>query len=323
MIYSQHFVAQVAKSNFVDQIRKGVLVIDNSEYSTWDSCFAMGVYSGGLRRVNARARAPLAFGGAVHVGIDAYLNGNEKWRDLALADAAITGLDELGDPKRNTTKLLNLLESYFLEYSRNKSMQFDILKVAGQAAVEQSFSVPLGQITCTFERQLTVVNVVWSGKIDLLTNYEGAITPVDHKTTTVMGEKFIDDKIRGNQMLGYTYAARYLSQKLFGEKPVFGVRINTLAMRQSGYEFKIFDIPFPDWKVAEWQKEVLGSIEDLVTHLDKFLTTGQVVPTREHCVTKYGKCPYFDVCDSPAIMRDRMIFDDSYYFISEWSPLND
>lgn len=323
MIYSPHFVSEVAKSNFVDQINKGVLTIDNSEYSTWDSCFVMGLYTGALRRVSARAKGPLAFGGAVHAGLDAYLKKNEKWRDIALADAAVTGLDDLGDPKRNTTKLLDLLESYLLEYGRNRSMQFDMLTIDGKPAVEQSFTVPLGSVQVNWQGTLHHVKVIWSGKIDILSKYEGAITPVDHKTTTVMGEKFIDDKIRGNQMLGYTYAARYLSERLFKGAPVFGVRINALAMRQSGYEFKIFDIPFPDWKVAEWQREALVSIEDSIHKLDRFLRTGEAVPTREHCVTKYGKCPYFDVCDSPAIMRDRMIFDDSYYFISNWSPLND
>lgn len=322
MIFSPHFLSHIAKSNFVDQIRNGVLTIDNSEYATWSSCFAMGLYAGGLRRVGARSKAPLAFGGAVHAGLDAYLKGNEKWRDIALADAAITELDALGDPKRNTTVLLNLLESYILDYSTNRSMQFDVLKINGVPCVEQSFTVPLGTVEVVFEDKTIQLQIIWSGKIDLLTRYDGAIAPVDHKTTTVMGEKFIDDKVRGNQMIGYTFAARWMAEKLFGDIPVFGVRINALAMRSTGFEFKQFDIPFPDYKVAEWQRETLVNISDIVRQLDRFLLTSEAVPTREHCVTKYGKCAYFDVCDIPPTMRDRMVFDDSYYFVSKWSPLD-
>lgn len=323
MIYSPQFIDAVARSNFVDQIRKGVLTIDNSEYSQWDSCFAMGLYGGALRRVGARSKAPLAFGGAVHAGLDAYLKGSDKWRDAALADAAVTELDALGDPKRNTTKLLDLLESYFLMYSRDRNMQFDILSLDGKPCVEQSFAVPLGEVQVEFEGTKKLLQVIWCGKIDLLTRYDRAIAPVDHKTTTVMGEKFVDDKQRSSQMLGYTYAARYLSNELFGGMPIFGVRINALAMRTAGYEFKTFDIPYPEYKVAEWQQETLASVGDLIFELDRFLSKGIALPTREHCVTKYGKCPYFDVCDSPSMMRDRMIFDDSYYFVSKWSPLND
>lgn len=321
MIFSPHFLAQVAKSSFVDQIRKGVLTIDNSEYSSWDACFAKGLYAGALRRVGARSKSPLAFGGAVHAGIDAFLKGQSNWRDIALADAAVTELDSLGDPKRNTNKLLDLLESYTLEYSRMKSLQFKILSVDGKPCVEQSFAVPLGTIETIFQSEYQQLQILWSGKIDVLSDYEGAICPVDHKTTTVMGEKFIDDKQRSTQMLGYTYAAKYLAEKLFKGMPVFGVRINALAMRSAGYEFKVHDIPYADWKIGEWQQETLMSIRDLVRQLDHFIATAQVMPTRETCVTKYGKCPYFDVCDSIAPMRDRMIFDDSYFYVSEWSPL--
>lgn len=323
MIYSSHFIQQVAKSNLVQQIKDGVLIMDNSEYSSWDGCFAMGLMAGALKRVNARSRGPLAFGGAVHAGLDAFFKGQQNWREVALADAELTKLDSIGDPKRNTRVLQNLLESYILEYKISKSMRFDILTLEGKPCIEQSFSIPLGEVKVTFQGKTFTLKIVWMGKMDMLTRYEGALTPVDHKTTTVMGEKFADDLQRGTQMPGYTYAARYLSAQLFGDMPVFGVRINALAMRSTGFEFKQFDLPFPDWKIAEWQHETLTNFADLVYQLDRFLLTGEAIPTRAHCVTKYGKCPYFDVCDTPAKMRDRMIFDDSYYFVSDWSPLNE
>lgn len=324
MIFSPLFLQRVAESNFVKQIKDGTLTIDNSEFSTWGSCFTMGLYNGALRRVNARSRTPLAFGGAVHTGLESFLRGESDWRDRALADAAVTGLDSMGDPKRNSDKLTDLLDAYTLEYSRMRSMQFDILAIDGKPAVERPFVVPLGETgPVQFDGGLSNIRVMWSGKIDLLTKFEGAIAPVDHKTTTIMGDKFIDDKVRSSQMLGYTYAARYFAATLFEGAAVFGVRINALAMRSAGFEFKLFDIPYPDWKVAEWQAETLGVIRQLVEQLGRFLATGVSLPTREHCVTKYGKCPYFDVCDSVPSMRDRMVFDDSYFFVSDWSPLND
>lgn len=323
MIFSPLFLSHVAKSKFVESLRSGTIVIDNSESSQWFSCFQAGLFAGALKRMNARSRSPLAFGGAVHVGLETYFRGSPSWRDAALADAAMTELDSLGDPRRNSNKVIDLLESYFLEYERNPSMQFAILSINGQPAVEKSFVVPLGTLTITFEGKTYEVQVMWAGKLDLLERYEGALAMVDHKTTTVMGEKFLDDKQRSTQMLGYTYAARYLSRELFDNMPVFGARINALAMRSSGYEFKQFDLPFPDWKVSEWQQECLGAIGHLVRQLDQFMASGLAVPTREHCVTKYGKCAYFDICDSNPMTRDRITFDDSYFFQSDWSPLNE
>jgi len=323
MKFSSQFLSEVSKSKFVENLRQGTITIDNSEFSTWGSCFAMGLYSGALRRVGTRSRGPLAFGSSVHTGLETYFNGGTNWRDTALAEAAVTELDSLGDPKRNSDKLIDLLEAYVLEYERMESMRFKILSVDGTPQVEKSFVVPLGHTgPISFEGGLTNVELMWSGKMDLITEYDGGIAPVDHKTTSVMGEKFVDDKVRSSQMLGYTFAIKYLAKELFNDLPIFGVRINALAMRSAGFEFKQFDIPYPDWKLAEWQSETVQAIKDLITSLDEFLRTGEAVPCREHCVTKYGKCAYFDVCDSVPPMRDRMIFDDSYYYVSDWSPLD-
>jgi len=338
--FSPQTVAKIAASNFVDQIKKGCLTIDNSEYITWNSCFVQGLYYGGLRRVNARSRAPLAFGSAVHAGLDVFLkactlkrtgrlesySGPDDpvhgWRHVAMKTAEKEKLDDCRDPRRNTRTLQELLASYCLEYVRKPDMQFAIIDIEGAPAVERSFVVPLGIVTVETVNWGTIqVEIMWSGKIDALTSYEGYITPIDHKTTTVMGERFVDDKLRSSQFLGYTYAARYLSEKLFNSRAVFGARINALALRSGGFEFRRFDIPYPDWKVAEWQVETLQAVKQLILNIDQFLQTGSAVPIREHCVTKYGRCSYFDACDIPVNMRDRMVFDDSYFFVSNWSPL--
>ncbi len=335
MKFTDHFRQQVLQSKFIERLKQGVVLCDNSEFVQWDGCMASGVYNGALKRVSARARTPLSFGAAVHAGLESYFKKEmvtlmegmpamSAWRQKALTVAGKEKLDEAADPRRNTTMLIDMLEAYFMEYERMASMRFDILDVDGDLQVEKSFVVPLGYIE--LDRPLfghSKLEVQWCGKMDLLTRYENGIAPVDHKTTTVMGEKFIDDKLRSSQMLGYTYATKWMSEHVFGNLPVYGVRINALAQRAKGFEFKQFSVPFADWKIAEWQQETLLSVKEKVIRLEHFLNSGEIAPTREHCVTKYGKCPYFDVCDAAPIMRDRMIFDDSYYYITDWSPLNE
>ena len=335
MKYTDHFRNQVEGSAFLKRLKEGVVLCDNSEFVQWDGCMAAGVYSGALKRVSARARTPLAFGAAIHAGLESYFKKEvieigdglppvSAWLNKALAVAQKEKLDQAGDPKRNSTKVEDLLRAYIMEYERMRSMQFDIVEIDGVYQVEQSFVVPLGTIelhTPIFGHNK--LEVQWCGKMDLLTKYEGGIAPVDHKTTSMMGEKFLDDKLRSTQMLGYTYATRWLAKEVFENMPVYGVRINALASRSSGYEFKQFSIPFADWKVAEWQAETLLSVKEKVYRLEHFLNTNEIAPTREHCVTKYGKCQYFDVCDANPVMRDRVIFDDSYFYITDWSPLNE
>lgn len=323
MIFTERFRNAVAASNFVKELDNGRIILDNSENSYWNGCFVAGLYYGALRRVPARARSPLAFGSAIHVGIESFLKGEPKWLDRALAEAATNGLDNMFDPKRTSDKVEELLTSYVMEYSRKASMRFNILESQGVPLVEKSFSVPLGTIQANYKGQLRTFEVIWLGKIDVLSLYDAKICPVDHKTTSVMGDKFVDDKLRSSQMLGYTYAARHLSETAFDNLPVYGVRINALAQRTGGFEFKIFDIPVAQWKVDEWKAGTLLSLKQDIEKVDSFLANGVAAPIRDHCVTKYGRCPYFDACDCMPKMRDGMIFDDEIYAISNWSPLGE
>lgn len=332
MRHDQQLREAIRESAFVKAVQEGTLVMDNSEFVTWGSCDTMGLYYGGLKRVPTRSRSALTFGAAIHAGLESYFRMDPKEHrpqeraeagiKAGLAWAVTEALDDMGDPKRNERRVEELLAAYFLQYDLTPSQQFNILFHEKTKMVEQSFTVPLGNIKFqTKNFGYVTLNIIWSGKLDLLTKYLNAIAVVDHKTTTVMGEKFMDDKERSSQFPGYVYAARYLSRSLFGDMPVFGARINALALRTAGFEFKQFDLPIADWKVAEWQEETLEKVQRLVLSVDEFLISKVSLPTREHCVTKYGKCPYFDVCSSHETMRSRLLFDPSYYYISDWSPL--
>ena len=325
MIFTDSFRQQVLTSRFVTQLQAGVLEIDNSTFTQWDGCFASGIYNGVLRRVSARSRGPLSYGSSVHDGMETFFKTGDAEQGVvaALKRAEKEQLDSLGDSRRNTRILETMMRSYFLEYSRKESMRFNVLKLEGQPAVERSFSVPLGTIVIAFMGKTLTINVVWTGKIDLLEDYGGEVFVVDHKTTSVMGEKFVDDKERSSQMLGYTYAAKWFAASVLGGRKVGGVRINALATRSTGFEFKIFPIPYADWQIAEWKSETLLALQQLVARLDQFIYTGELAPTRSHCVTKYGKCSYFDVCSLMPQMRDRVLSDDSYYYTSNWSPLDE
>lgn len=316
MQFTDQFRSAVAESTFVKNLAEGFVEMDNSEFTQWDGCFVQGLYAGALKRQPTGSRAPLAFGDIIHTGLEAYFRG-EDWRTGVRERLAKNNLESLGDPRRSVAKAFDLLESFFLEYERKASMRFDIITLGDKPAVELPFAVPLGEFLHKGRR----IRIIWTGKIDLLTEYSSMIAPIDHKTTTVMGEKFVDDKVRSSQMLGYTYASRFLLRELMPDKKVFGVRINALALRSQGFEFRQFDIPYAEWKIAEWQRETILKIKLLAERVELFLETSIGLPTREHCVTKYGRCPFFDVCDALPVMRDRMFFDETFYFKSEWSPL--
>lgn len=314
----------IRNSEFVRKLREEDLVeTDNSEFIQWDGCLVSGINYGVLKRVTANGRSPLVFGDCIHVGLQNFFLGKSDWLELALARAQETKLDELYDARRNSRQLESLLRSYALEYRMKNDLRFEVVTINGEPVVEQGFTVPLGEVRIeTVNFGTKTIRIFWLGKMDLLTKYSDKLASVDHKTTTVMGEKFADTYMRSSQMLGYTYFAKAVAKRLFGDDAqVFGSRINALAMRSRGFEFKVFDLPFADWKIAEWQRETLEAVRDRIHGLDRALVTGVVPPTREHCITKYGRCQYFDACDSAPTMRDRLIFNDEYFYVSDWSPL--
>jgi hypothetical protein len=220
-------------------------------------------------------------------------------------------LDACLDSRRTVARALEMVESYWHHISITNT-GYSVAELNGQKMVEQNFCLPLGTVdTCIGE-----VEIMWSGVIDLLAYYNNQLWVIDHKTTSIMGEKFLDDKLRSSQIHGYTWVANQLCERM--TKSVGGTIINALCHRSSGFEFKDFKIPLPGWKIAEWREETLAFFVDLVDKLVNFGST--IVPNRLACVSKYGRCPYFDLCDSPEMVRERNLFSEGFFTDNDWNP---
>jgi len=318
MIFSPQFIDRLHDSSFTQRLlREKAVVLDSTEFSYASACFTKWLYWGGVRRIAKAGQTPLIFGAAVHKGLAANLLGCSLLESLAAVrtQAVVDNLDSYFDPLRTTDRALEITEAYIHHCKIQPSERIVPVELNGVKMVEQNFCLPLGEVETT----LGMITVMWGGVIDVIDYDSNVLWVTDHKTTTVMGPKFVDDKIRSNQVLGYVWAARQLAASL--TRPVEGAKINALAHRASGYEFKSFKIPVPQWKIEEWKSETLNRIREHVNKLAEMFTEHVIVdPNREGCVTKYGRCPFFDLCESPTIMRERTIFDNSFYMDNVWNP---
>ena len=331
MYLPNELVLRIEQSDLVKKLsNNATLEWDNSTFTTWQACFVKGLFFSGLKRVSAAQQAPLRFGSAVHEGIAARLRGatDEVAYATALKVADENRLDECLDPRRNRKTLISLLNAYFLHCDMNGCWITPVVH-GGVPIVEQGFIFQLGNVLLSDTKYFKpgIYKIMWKGKLDVLERYQGELWINDHKTTSVMGEKFIDDKIRSSQMLGYTWAGREIA-KSFNEE-LRGVRINALAMRSTGYEFKQFSIPYANLVIDAWREETLAACADKIRQLDALMSRAHtdefynVVPNRECCVTKYGRCPYFEACEVyPKMLKD-YIMDDTLFANNEWDPLNE
>jgi hypothetical protein len=325
MKFTTRIVDLLAASTFINRLKVERRVqMDNTEFIDWNSCWVKGMYSGGLRRIPTSGAAPLLFGQAVHTGLKWHLLKKDMpfVLESALADATMSQLNMLCDPRRNTDKLHELLVSYDQHVKIVPSERLVPVELNGEPIVEQTFSFPLGTIHFKAGELLDEpcdIEVWWSGIIDALIHYCNELWVCDHKTTTVMGEKFADDKLRSSQMLGYTHIGRLFEQRL--GKQVRGVLINALALRQNDFEFRHFAIPMAQWKIDEWHSETMIAVKNIIRNTVEFLSSGEAAPIREHCVTKYGKCKFFDLCESVPQVRERQLFDENLFKENPWHPI--
>lgn len=325
MHFSTDLVNVLKVSAFINRLKLEHRVqMDNTEFTDWNGCFVKGLYSGGFRKIPTGGVSPLLFGQAVHTGMKHIVLGDgiETALERALHDAKESQLDLLLDSRRNTDTLVSLLTSYNAHINTVYSEKLVPVELNGKKIVEETFSFPIGAVEFKAGElfaEAVKIDIWWSGILDLLTYLRNEIWVCDHKTTTVMGDKFVDDKVRSSQMLGYTYVGRLFQDKV--TKPIRGVVINALALRSGGFEFKHFPIPMATWKIDEWQNETLFAMRDLIRRAVEFLTTGEAVPIREHCVTKYGQCKFFSLCEAPPMVRDRMLFDENLFSDNKWHPI--
>lgn len=328
MILTPKIEDQVLLSKIVKNLKNGELHIDNSDYVNWNSCFIKGLFADALKRQPTKGQGPLAYGSAIHKALEVYHASDKPDMDEVIqagTDEAIAeNLPAIADEKRNMESLVSTLWSYNADYV-SRSDKFKVVTLDNKLLIEQGFSLPLGEFNIEPVPTLDIpglIQIYWQGKIDMVVIDQATneLWIVDHKTTSVMGEKYVDGMLRSNQMLGYSWATEELT-KVFDMK-VAGVIINAIAVRKSGTEFRRWRIPYPQWQLDEWHGEVVDGCYELLEKLVRYLSGEAAIPNRESCVGKYGRCQFFDVCNMHPDMKDGTLFDDEQYKISTFDPLS-
>lgn len=177
--------------------------------------------------------------------------------------------------------------------------------------VEVPFALPLFEYRSTSQlSSLAPIPVYYHGFIDLPCTSDNMNFVLDFKTTSMLGQGFWDDKRASAQQVGYCWAFNQLTNiKLHG----FLVRaIRTTQMPPgiaSGKPNKKGEVKsienwwaegFPEERfylgsdeIAEWHNNTIELMMQFFWHYERgFFPQHKPVG----CVTKYGKCQYYDTC---------------------------
>ncbi len=175
------------------------------------------------------------------------------------------------------------------------------------------------------------IHIAWSGRMDLIANWNGMNRVIDHKTTAIAGDQVIQDFQLSNQALGYVWAAKQLWPELsvrgfavnflHFKKPTGSGPITAPGPRGGPPALSIFPafFDYTDERLAWWEENAIAVVSDFI----HCLVRNQFPSHTKWCFGKYGKCPYHDVCSQDsAELRRKLIMSDLYRPVT-WNPTAD
>lgn len=307
-----------------------ILRMDNSTLERLDTCARSAEYYCVNRRQGISGAA-LAFGGALHLGLELYYKGHDINHCIHAACERYAPTILRPDEWRTTDFLAHTLALYHKQYALSDIAP---LKLDDQPFVEVGFSLPLGVFpinsTVAYSARLLAsidsdeplyiseLHVLWTGKIDLADTHIGEPRIVDHKTSSIDGPSFYDQFYLSQPVHGYAWAA----EQMIGSR-VNQFLLNAIVIRKptrTGTSNQFIRRPYPitNENKLEFVRDVTHKIEDFVN----CLTTGYFPKSPVWCQSKYGACQYFSVCQMDRTGKDVMLSSDTYEDVT-WSPLSD
>ena len=296
------------------------LRLSASSLSTWLEC--------GLKFQNSRVhgrepvRSPVAqqAGKAVHQalrpwesgGSPAHDQGSALWAQMLELVAAELPLPPAGleadDPDsipgkpewRTRERIADLLAAYCEHYA---GQDFTVL------SSEHSWECDLG----------TLANgwlVRWSGIFDARIKWRGMPLVLERKTSSRGGSNVMAGFRLSTQNKGYAWA----DAELRGV-PQAGVLLDLLIWRPPTErpsktprnEFVRELFTYSSHQLAQWRADTLWHAERIIALM---LERGGRDPwpsSETACVGKYGRCPYYSVCDLPTLEQQRMMLATDYF----------
>lgn len=151
------------------------------------------------------------------------------------------------------------------------------------------------------------VRILWKAKLDEVVDNNQGIYPMDHKTMKQNRETVS----MNNQFIGQCL--------IMGTQTMFINKIGFQTTLKPEEKFKRSPISYNGPRLIEWQSEILPYYGKLLL---MYAETGYWPPNFSNCESKYGKCAFYDICESQPDMREEEL-KLQFMVGKEWNPTND
>ena len=320
----------------------GAFFIDNSTLELLTTCPRALEYSRLFRRISSAAKPALNFGSAIHLAMEyRYKNCKNQCPDALeeseqgriMSDFFVKNPPP-EDDWRNLNWAMTVLKRYNQTYQVEpfnvlvaenditNSVTKDIVIRKGEPLVEMPFALKLFD----YNPENVIpgpIPVYYSGKIDLPVMWDGLLTVIDHKTTSMLGDYFSKEQRVSPQQFGYVWAFEQLTGQKVAQFCINAIRSREAPQKPKGgidawwlenfHRHKEFVMPH---HLVEWKANTIALVEEFFWHYQR----GYFPQKKKWCCGKYGLCPYYDVCDLPPSQRGLML-ESTAFADNDWSPL--
>lgn len=186
--------------------------------------------------------------------------------------------------------VLDTCDQYTIHYRNDHWVPLEVETVKGEVLYEDD-----------------EIRILWKAKLDLISDTNQGIYPVDHKTM----KQNRDTVSMNNQFMGQCLIMK--TNRMF---------LNKVGFQKSLKPEEKFirpAVPYTTDRLIEWQSETLPFYAKLLL---MYAETGHFPPNLTHCEGKYGNCAFLKVCESNPSMREETI-KQMFIVGPEWNPTND
>ena len=297
------------------------LVIDSTMLMEWADC-PMAFFRKYLQHLSKGQEstdliAGAAFAKGLEVTRKAYFN-----QDLPPEEAIALGISALFDAYgdhvpfkgvKTVEKMAAALELYFVEYPLHCDMVKPARLQNGEYAIEYSFAHELPFA----HPDIPDMNIILTGRADMLGEYAGRLWVVDEKTT---GAAFTQDWAKQWDTRGQfsTYAWGLKKSGI----EVAGAYIRGIYLGKAQIKFNECQSMRNSWQVEIWEKQMLSRVEAIIDTYIKWKASG-LHPAEfffgnwsSSCMKYFRPCSFQDLCRD----KNSEMFLESQFDQYIWLP---
>ena len=235
-----------------------------------------------------------------------YIHGKSPDESLAIGlRALLTSYGDFECPPesaKSAERTAGALEYCFSQYRLGEDQAIPMTLPGGRRGIEFSFLEPLDLV-----HPETGDPLLYSGRLDMLVDFEGMHLGLDDKTASQLGASWPRQWDLRSQFTGYVWGAARAGIKLDG----FMVR--GVSILKSKYDTLQAITYRPQWQIDRWEEQLRRDLERMMQAWEE----GYFDYNLDHACAEYGGCPFRSVCQ----MRDPLMLLSQQFERRRWDPV--